>query len=191
MTQGPLNEDEIIWLDDILLKYGTAHSVIDVAELDGLLTALLSGPKVTEPATVLRAVWGGDVEPEWESKEELTRFSVLVFQHMNDMAERLAKYPGQFEPLFGSTEVDNREITIVEEWCYGYMRGVALESWSALPAELQSALDVIALHGLEENEAQFESLTPEAFLASIEAIKPAALALYAYWHSQRNGGALH
>lgn len=191
MTQGPLNEDEIVWLDDVLMQYGTAHSVIDVAELDGLLSAVLSGPKVTDPATVLRAVWGGDVEPEWETEEELTRFNVLVFQHMNDIAERLAEYPEQFEPLFGTSEVDNREITIVEEWCYGYMRGVSLEQWPALPAALQPALDAIALHGLEENQAKFENLTPEAFWASIEAIKPAALELYAYWHSQRAGGALH
>ncbi|EPF16355.1 Predicted metal-binding protein related to the C-terminal domain of SecA [Cedecea davisae] len=191
MTQGPLNEDEIVWLDDVLMKYGTTHSVIDVAELDGLLTAILSGPKVTEPATVLRAVWGGDAEPEWENADELTRFNVLVFQHMNDIAERLAGYPEQFEPLFGTDEVDGREITIVEEWCYGYMRGVALEQWPALPAALQPALEAIALHGLEENLEKFDTLSPEAFWASIEAIKPAALELYGYWHSQRDGGALH
>ena len=181
MTQGPLNEDEIVWLDDVLMKYGTTHSVIDVAELDGLLTAILSGPKVTEPATVLRAVWGGDAEPEWENTDELTRFNVLVFQHMNDIAERLAGYPEQFEPLFGLREIDDHELTIVEEWCFGYMRGVALSDWSALPDTLKPALEAIALHGTEENFAVVEKLTPEAFEESVDAIRLAALDLHAYW----------
>lgn len=46
----------------------------------------------------------------------------LAFQHMADTAERLNEFPEQFEPLFGLREVDGSELTIVEEWCFGYMR---------------------------------------------------------------------
>lgn len=42
MKTGPLNESELEWLDDILTKYNTDHAILDVAELDGLLTAVLS-----------------------------------------------------------------------------------------------------------------------------------------------------
>lgn len=41
MKTGPLNESELEWLDDILTKYNTDHAILDVAELDGLLTAVL------------------------------------------------------------------------------------------------------------------------------------------------------
>lgn len=41
---------------------------------------------------------------------------------MADTAERLNEFPEQFEPLFGLREVDGSELTIVEEWCFGYMR---------------------------------------------------------------------
>jgi yecA family protein len=36
------------------------ESILDVAELDGLLTAVLSGPVVVEPDTWLVAIWGGE-----------------------------------------------------------------------------------------------------------------------------------
>ncbi|WP_306824279.1 aromatic amino acid transport family protein, partial [Klebsiella pneumoniae] len=48
-----------------------------------------------------------------------------------------------------------------EEWCFGYLRGVALSDWSTLPAELQPELDAIALHGSEE---QFSALIMPALL---------------------------
>lgn len=48
MKTGPLNESELEWLDDILTKYNTDHAILDVAELDGLLTAVLSSPQEIE-----------------------------------------------------------------------------------------------------------------------------------------------
>lgn len=104
----------------------------------------------------------------------MTRFMNTAFQHMADTADRLDEYPEQFEPLFGLREIDEHELTIVEEWCFGYMRGVALSDWSALPDTLKPALEAIALHGTEENFAVVEKLTPEAFEESVDAIRGSA-----------------
>lgn len=167
---------------DILTKYNTDHAILDVAELDGLLTAVLSSPQEIEPAQWLVAVWGGaDYVPRWASEKEMTRFMNLAFQHMADTAERLNEFPEQFEPLFGLREVDGSELTIVEEWCFGYMRGVALSDWSTLPDSLKPALEAIALHGTEENFERVEKMSPEAFEESVDAIRLAALDLHAYW----------
>ncbi len=100
---------------------------------------------------------------------------------MADTAERLNEFPEQFEPLFGLREVDGSELTIVEEWCFGYMRGVALSDWSTLPDSLKPALGAIALHGTEENFERVEKMSPEAFEESVDAIRLAALDLHAYW----------
>ncbi len=182
MKTGPLNESELEWLDDILTKYNTDHAILDVAELDGLLTAVLSSPQEIEPEQWLVAVWGGaDYVPRWASEKEMTRFMNLAFQHMADTAERLNEFPEQFEPLFGLREVDGSELTIVEEWCFGYMRGVALSDWSTLPDSLKPALEAIALHGTEENFERVEKMSPEAFEESVDAIRLAALDLHAYW----------
>lgn len=100
---------------------------------------------------------------------------------MADTAERLNEFPEQFEPLFGLREVDGSELTIAEEWCFGYMRGVALSDWSTLPDSLKPALEAIALHGTEENFERVEKMSPEAFEESVDAIRLAALDLHAYW----------
>ncbi|WP_343171401.1 UPF0149 family protein, partial [Pseudomonas aeruginosa] len=55
------------------------------------------------------------------SEQRVIGFMNLAFQHMADTAERLNEFPEQFEPLFGLREVDGSELTIVEEWCFGYM----------------------------------------------------------------------
>ena len=161
MNTGPLNENELEWLDDTLAKYAAEGAILDVSELDGLLTAILSAPTDIEPAQWLLAIWGGaDNVPRWANDRERDRF---------------------VEPLFGTREAEGQELTIVEEWCFGYLRGVALSDWSTLPAELQPELDAIALHGSEEQFSALDNLTADEFIASIERITPAALALYQYW----------
>ena len=186
MAQGPLTEKELEWLDDIFMKYGDDDSVLDVSELDGFLTAILSGPVMVEPERWLVEVWGGAGKvPRWSSEREMERFMNLTFQHLDDIDQRLSDYPEQFEPLFGSRETEGQEFTIVEEWCFGYLRGVALGGWPELPAALQPALDAIALHGQEEKFPLLETLSPEAYEESIDAILPAALALHSYWLEHR------
>ncbi len=171
MNTGPLNENELEWLDDTLAKYAAEGAILDVSELDGLLTAILSAPTDIEPAQWLLAIWGGaDNVPRWANDRERDRFVNLTLQHMSDIAERLESYPDQFEPLFGTREAEGQELTIVEEWCFGYLRGVALSDWSTLPAELQPELDAIALHGSEEQFSALDNLTADEFIASIERI---------------------
>lgn len=185
MKEGPLTEKELQWLDEMLEKYGNDASIVDVAELDGLLTAVLSGPRSIEPSEWLVALWGGEKRiPKWRNEREMNRFMDLCFQHMNDIADRLAEFPEQFDPLFGVRETEGQDFTVVEEWCFGYMRGVALSDWSSLPQDLQPALDAIALHGKEENFPQLEQLSPEEMEERFAAIRPAALALHDYWIAQ-------
>lgn len=158
MNTGPLNESELEWLDDVLTKYNTEHAILDVSELDGLLTAVLSSPYEIEPEQWMIAIWGGaQYVPKWASEKEMNRFMQLVFQHFADTAERLNDYPDQFDPLFSLRDIDGQELTIVEEWCFGYMRGVSLSDWSALPESLKPALDAIGLHGREENFSVVEN----------------------------------
>lgn len=182
MKTGPLNESELEWLDDVLARYGNDHSIMDVSELDGVLTAILSAPYDIEPAEWLLSLWGGaEHVPRWANDRERDRFVNLTLQHMDDVAERLSDYPDQFEPLFGTREEEGQDITIVEEWCFGYMRGVALSDWSTLPADLQPALDAIALHGDEAQFPRLEALSADDYVASVDAITPAALSLYQHW----------
>lgn len=181
MAQGPLTEEQIEWLDEALMKYATEHSVLDVAEMDGLLTAMLSGPESVDPSVVLQAIWGGE-DVNWESEQDLKTFVALTFQHMNDIADRLNDYPEQYEPLFGTSVINDEDLTVVSEWCFGYMRGVALLDLKVVHEDAIPSLEAIALHGQEENFVRTDELSNDEYLRSIEEIKPAALNLYRYWH---------
>lgn len=181
MNQGPLTEKELEWLDEILAKYASENSVVDVSELDGMLTAILSGPSMPEPSEWLVAMWGGaDNVPKWQNEREMERFMTLTFQHLEDIDDRLSAYPDQFEPLYGEQDVEDETYIVVEDWCYGYLRGAALSDWSMLPESHRLALASIELHGREENLAQLERMAPEEYQRSIDNIRLAALSLYEY-----------
>lgn len=190
MNTGPLNEEQLEWLDEVLLEYGNDESVLDISELDGMLTAVLSGPTKLENSVWLTAMWGGQQHiPRWADEAEEARFTDLLFQHKNDIAERLSTAPDQFDPLFGYSTVDDEDYIVVEEWCFGYLRGVGLDDWSTLPETLLPALDAIALHASEEGTSIIDKMTPEEYERSQAVISPAALQLYGYWSALRKSDA--
>lgn len=57
---GPLTDREIDWLEEVLLKYGNDDSVLCFSELDGFLTAIVSGPNTISPNTA-PVLSGGEV----------------------------------------------------------------------------------------------------------------------------------
>ena len=128
-----LTEEECDRLDRFLLDrideeadtQDKDEGVLDISELDGLFTALVSGPVSAVPSQWLPVVWG-DFEPVWESQEEFEEIFSLMIRHMNGIAHLLMEYPEEFEPMFLERDVEGRTYTIVDEWCEGYVRGVEL-----------------------------------------------------------------
>lgn len=189
MKQGPLTENELQWLDDTLEQYASENSVIDVSELDGYLTAILSAPVAIEPEFWMVALWGGEKQiPQWKTSRERDRFMDLTFQHMADIEERLVDFPEQFEPLFGEQELEGQSFTVIGDWCYGYMRGIGLAKLQPVSEQLHSAYQLIALHGSEAHAEEVNTLTAEQFEEHIDAIPAAVLDLYQYWsfHAKQN-----
>jgi uncharacterized protein len=110
MTQDrivPPTDDELAFLDSILLNRVDADSVTEdsdegilcVSELDGFLTAIVSGPESVVPSRWLPAIWG-DFEPTLDSIDEVDRFMNVVIRLMNFNAQVLIEDPENFEPLF-------------------------------------------------------------------------------------------
>lgn len=158
---APLTDAEIDWLEEVLLKYGNDDSMLCFSELDGFLTAIVSGPNMVSPNIWLSALWGrGDYHPHWDFEKEMTRFVELCFRRMNDIAGCLYEAPEQFQPIFNGREVKGTTYTIVEELCFGYMKDRSLDDWSAPPEALRPSLEAIALHGFEKNFPMVEKLSP-------------------------------
>lgn len=74
----PLDDSELDRLDRFLLDRidedadtdGKDEGVLDISELDGMFTAIVSGPVTIPPSRWLPALWGG-FTPVWNSKAEL------------------------------------------------------------------------------------------------------------------------
>ncbi|MBV6289444.1 UPF0149 family protein [Pseudomonas sp. MAFF 301350] len=173
-------------LDGFLLKYGNGEAILTLSELDGFLVALASSPVRLTPNEWLLEVTGGR-EPRFKksAEAEAEAFSALLMRYMNNVAGELSEACDDFEPLFLEDESEPEPQMVVDEWCFGYLRGVQVARWPALPPVQAAHLEAIALHGLEDNIDQVEALQPQQHDASIEAIVIGLRALYGFFDSQR------
>ncbi len=185
VTLCPLSDDEMEWLDQRLLDHGNDDSVLDLSELDGFFTAIASGPTLVPMSQWWSALWGGS-EPEWTSKAERERVVELLVRHLATLSHTLSDLRDKFVPLLLiSRDEHGKEQPIVEEWCYGYMRGVELAQWPPMPLTIQESLDAVALHGSAERLDALEALTEAEFRRSLAAIVPAVLQIYDWWAPSR------
>ena len=181
------DDADLDFIGDILLDYGNDDSILDVTELDGFLTAIVSGPNTIMPSQWLPEVWGGkDKSPTWATEEEFTRFMKLVMEMMNSIASTLIEAPESFEALFHVNTATEQEVIVAEEWCFGYMRGVKLGRWPKLTDEAQTCLQAIALHGLEANFPILKQLSLEEHQRTVANIEPAVRKLHQYWLAKRS-----
>lgn len=194
----PLDDGELARLDEFLLNRiddetgdriaaaGGDEGILDVSELDGFLTALVSSPDVIVPSRWLPAMWGVE-EPIWQSAEELQEIFGLIVRHQNSIAAMLLHDPQAFEPMFGEREVDGKTSFIVDEWCHGYLRGVALDAdaWGAAEAHIQELLRPIRLWGTEEGWRSIDAMSDADQAREQNAIPESVRALHKYWLERR------
>jgi uncharacterized protein len=141
----PLNEPELARLDAFLLERidpesGADPGLISISGLDGLFTALVSGPVLPAPEQWLPVIWG-EQEPEWEDEAHFKATTELMMRHLNTVAATLQEAPKDFEPLFLQDEEDPDAI-VIDDWCEGYARGVGLteKQWRAGGAAVDKLL---------------------------------------------------
>lgn len=193
--RDPLTSDQLDWLGEVLLNRidedavteGLDEGVIDVSELDGFLTAIVSGPVLIVPSRWLPALWG-DFEPIWDSVDEAKKFISLLTQHSNNIAAMLMEDPAAFAPLFEERRVEDRWVTIVDEWCEGYLRAVRLakNEWQAGGQEIADLLAPIRAF-TEETDWYAHALDDEAEVERLRnSIVPNVRAIHAKWLAVRS-----
>jgi len=189
----PLSDEEYERLDRFLLDRidedadttDKDEGVLDISELDGLFTAIVSGPVPVMPSQWLPAVWG-DFEPVWTDEKELEGIFSLMMRHMNVIAHLLMKTPEDFEPLYLEREVEGRTSTIVDEWCDGYWRGVQLaqDVWDEGGQEMATLLTPI-LAFTEVTDWKGHEYENDEVRTIQQAIAPNVRAIHAYWLARR------
>lgn len=184
MHAQPLTIAEFDLIEETLLKYGDDHSVLNVAELDGYFTALVSSPTQVDIAEWFPAIWGGQ-NPGWESAEEAGAFLDLCVRHLNTLAAQLAGDARGFKARFDEKEHQGQAVTLAEEWCFGYIRGAAIGNWPPLPTELATQFEKISWCAEQDNFELPADLDVPAHQQRVGEIEPAARALHDYWLSKR------
>ena len=191
----PLTLDQLEWLNELLLEripedvdtVGVDEGILDVSELDGFLTAIVSGPVTVVPSQWLPAMWG-DFEPVWESADDYQAFMSLVIQHSNNIVSTLMDEPEAFEPLFLERSQDSRTFTIVDEWCEGYVRAVRLnaQDWLDGGPEIQELLVPIRAFTEETSWEAHELADSKAQDLLRDSIAPNVREIHARWLAKRS-----
>jgi uncharacterized protein len=137
IESGPLSDREIEELNAFLLAEDGLENPMDFYTFDGFICAVLSGPNVIMPSEWLRWVWDeedGEQTPEFSTKKQAARILSLLIGHANVLAFTLIHGPQYYEPLFYSHNVEGNSVPIIDEWCCGYVKGIALDpkSWRPL-----------------------------------------------------------
>jgi uncharacterized protein len=189
---SPLSDDEFEFLDDFLLEridddadtQNKDEGVLDISELDGLFTAIVSGPVMIPPSQWLPSVWG-DFEPVWDNEKEFEVIFTLMMSHMNGIVSALMEQPESFEPVFVTS--GQKGSMIVDEWCEGYARGIALAAneWEMdgldmkiLLAPILAFTEQAGWPGHDFKGAKLRNLQ--------KAITPNVREIHAYWLRRRS-----
>lgn len=155
LSADPLTDAEVEELDEFLLNAESIEESMDISTLDGFLTAIVCGPKTILPSEWMRWVWDmerGKDAPRFKDKAEAQKILGLMMRHMNDIARTLHQAPSQYEPLLMENPNKGDPVPVIDEWCWGFMKGVGLdaEGWAPVLSGKPGLLSTILLYGTEE-----------------------------------------
>jgi uncharacterized protein len=142
----PFSDADHQRLDEWLARRSTG--ITDIVELEGFLTAIVIGPNTLLPTLWLPKVWGGK-QPRFKDLDELNAFVALVMGYYNDIVAWFEQEPERFEPTFYERKVEGKRILIVDEWCFGFLKGMRLDAsaWKPLKHSRPELVKPIALFG--------------------------------------------
>ena len=185
-----LTEKEFNELDEFLLSDDTPEECMDISTLDGFLTALAIGPNTVMPSQWQPIVFGETPEDEmnWESMEKAQRILSLLHRLSNTIVNDFQTNPEMFEPVFYESTRGGKSVTIYDEWCVGFMRGVELsyDDWAPLvkSKDHKKFFAPLTLFGTEEGWKLLEEQNKETAIPHEdweEMIRFSVISIHEYW----------
>ncbi|MDX8394880.1 MAG: UPF0149 family protein, partial [Mariprofundaceae bacterium] len=120
-------------LDEFLCSEDVPSTTMDMATLEGFLTAIVIGPQIVMPSEWLAWVWDledGEAEVEFANAEQAEWVINGIMGLMNNIADTFAEEPESFEPLFWRSPEWG-----ASEWCEGFLLTTEQfnsDAWSSL-----------------------------------------------------------
>jgi uncharacterized protein len=188
----PLTEAEIMLLDGFLISDSVPEEAMDLSMMNGFITALASAPNLTLPSSMLSWIWdaalGKDV-PTFTDVQESTSIVTLILRHWNDINDTLNRTPDEYAPLILERQADNRTIPIIDSWCMGYYKGIAIDraGWNPLLEQHPEWFTAILLYGAEDGWGELERRQDsiEQHQAFAGSLAISVRNIHRYWLRQR------
>ncbi len=181
----PLTEAELYELAAFLESELVPPTTMRISAVNGLLTAIIIGPRAIPPNLWLSYVWGQG-QPRWQSQQQVEHITSLLVRHLNTVALLLASQPPKYAPLTYTREEEGRLSEIVTDWCFGFLCGVKLDNaaWQPVigsPVEPFFALLRALLEPEQPRHAEILArLTPEDGSPS-QVITTCVIELHRFW----------
>ncbi len=180
-----LSNTELDVLDEFLAIPALEQTSMDVAVLDGYLTALLISPQLVMPAVWMARVWdmeNAQQQPQYANAEEHARIDDFIKRHYHSLAVEISKQTPTLVPVFLRGAQWG-----VSEWCAGFLLGTSFDrdTWAALMEEQPewfTALNVLGLGDDDDIEEEFDDLD-----AAFDAVMLALQAIDAHFRAERVG----
>lgn len=129
MIAAEFSDEDFESLSNWLMRRG--KGITDIVELEGFLAPIVIGPNTLSPLAWLPKVWGGR-QPDFKDLDEMNRFVALVMAFYNNIVLIFETSPKEFEPTFYERDIDGETVFIVDEWCWGFMKGGGADRMHAL-----------------------------------------------------------
>ncbi len=176
-------------IDEYAIDDNDDEGIVNISGLDGFFTAIASAPTMTLPSQWLPVIWG-DYEPEFSNNKELENILSLFVRYLRGIITLLEQDKESYEPIFMSNEVNGETFLIVDDWCFGYVQGVALAFDESLSSkELQLLLVPILLFTSEEGWEQLDKLDKQQIRVMQNLIAPNVRSIFNYFEEQRSSKA--
>jgi uncharacterized protein len=109
------------------------------------------------------------------------------------LAFTLIHGPQHYEPRFYSHNFPGNSVPVIDEWCCGYIKGIALDpaGWQPLIDARPDWFEVVHLYGTQDGWERLKELVEAhedraaRHQAFVDRIAPAARNIHAYWLAQR------
>jgi len=152
-----------------------------------------TGIDTNHPAFATAAIqrWGCDDKPV--AAAHGTAVASLLIGHADVLAFTLTHGPQHYEPRFYAHKIEGNSVPIIDEWCCGYVKGIALDpvGWQPLIDARPDWFEVIHLYGTKSGWDRLKELVGShedsvaRHQAFVDRIGPAARNIHAYWLARR------
>lgn len=136
-SSTPLSGKHAAELENELQKNLGLKNPMSFAQFDGLVAALICGPKPVLVSRWIKLVWdasGAGQEPSFRSQEHFDQVISLLMQHHNSVAHTLHDRPDNYHPAMNWTPLLANSDFALFAWRKGFEAGSNLEfeAWRPL-----------------------------------------------------------